>query len=320
MPTHPCLPRTLPVIVTRPAPQAAQWATELRQRGHAAQALPLMEVGPSTSIAAHNALRAALATWPQCRAIMFVSANAVQYFFQHPLVQQSGILAGLLATVAPEIQPPPRTETHTQVQPKLQIGELDTVLPGMPAPYLGPRCWAPGPGTAQALRIAGVPAHRIDSPPHDATQFDSEALWHALPSHPGPGDCVLIVRGGDSTDPTQGTGRQWLAAQITACAANVQFAPVYERRPPSPTPELLARLRTIHAQSAVWLFSSSECISHLLDLLPATWLRHTAVATHPRIAERARQAGFGRVVETKPSLPAVDAALHQLALHPTAPA
>ena len=41
----------------------------------------------------------------------------------------------------------------------------------------GPRAWAPGPGTSQALLEAGVPAAAIDQPPATAPQFDSEALW-----------------------------------------------------------------------------------------------------------------------------------------------
>ena len=45
-----------------------------------------------------------------------------------------------------------------------------------------------------------------------------------------------------------------------------------------------------------WHFSSSEAIGHLLDLAPgADWSAASALATHPRIAEHARGAGFGLV-------------------------
>ena len=44
----------------------------------------------------------------------------------------------------------------------------------------GPRYWATGPGTRQALLDSGVPAARIDAPPADAIQFDTEALWQQV--------------------------------------------------------------------------------------------------------------------------------------------
>lgn len=42
------------------------------------------------------------------------------------------------------------------------------------------RCWAPGPGTSRALREHGIDAAQIDTPPADAGQFDSEALWDVV--------------------------------------------------------------------------------------------------------------------------------------------
>jgi uroporphyrinogen-III synthase len=61
---------------------------------------------------------------------------------------------------------------------------------------------------------------------------------------------------------------------------------------------------------SAWLFSSSQAIANLLTLEPrADWSGARAVATHPRIAESARSAGFGVVCESRPGLDAVIAAL-----------
>jgi len=55
----------------------------------------------------------------------------------------------------------------------------------------------------------------------------------------------------------------------------------------------------------VWLFSSSQCIAHLLrapvDAATLAALRQVPVlATHARIAETARAAGFAAVVPVRP--------------------
>lgn len=69
----------MPVVVTRPAREAQRWVERLRARGIAAQALPLLAIGPAPDPQALHAARAAL---PGCAAVMFVSANAVQAFFE----------------------------------------------------------------------------------------------------------------------------------------------------------------------------------------------------------------------------------------------
>ena len=43
------------------------------------------------------------------------------------------------------------------------------------------------------------------------------------------------------------------------------------------------------------------------------WRAATALATHPRIAERARAAGFGRVVEAAPTIDAIVHAMQTVA-------
>ncbi|MDD2713714.1 MAG: uroporphyrinogen-III synthase, partial [Simplicispira sp.] len=121
-------------LVTRPAREAAQWVAALQQRGIDAQALPLIDIGPPPDAQALNTARQHVTDY---RAIMLVSGNAAQHFFD----------------------------------PKTALTLADKALPAIKT-----RVWSPGPGTAQTLQALGVPAARIDRPAHDAVQFDSEAL------------------------------------------------------------------------------------------------------------------------------------------------
>jgi uroporphyrinogen-III synthase len=171
------------------------------------------------------------------------------------------------------------------------------------------RAWAPGPGTRDALLAAGVDKDLVDAPPPHAAQFDSETLWQHVSSQVVAGDRVMIVRGADA----QGTssGRDWLAEQLAAGGAQVVVLVAYRRQSPKLSEDQLARARqSLEPNGSVWLFSSSQAIAHLRALLPEQdWKAARAVATHPRIAQAARMAGFGVVCESRPSLDAVAAAL-----------
>nr|MBP6778299.1 uroporphyrinogen-III synthase [Piscinibacter sp.] len=64
----------------------------------------------------------------------------------------------------------------------------------------------------------------------------------------------------------------------------------------------------------VWLFSSSEAIDNLAALAgsQADWSQARAVATHGRIAERARRLGLADVGLARPSLDAVSACIQSM--------
>ncbi len=66
------------VLVTRPAADAARWVEQLRARGLAAQALPLIDIAP---VLAPPDLLACWQRLPQYAALVFVSGNAVDHFF-----------------------------------------------------------------------------------------------------------------------------------------------------------------------------------------------------------------------------------------------
>jgi uroporphyrinogen-III synthase len=268
--------RVARLIVTRPVTEAAHWVQVLQAQGWPAHALPLIDIGQPTSAEARAALKAWRADWQLADALMFVSGAAVSHFFA------DGSLA-------------------------------------RPTEPVSTRFWAPGPGTArqlaQALVALGVSPDRIDSPADDAAQFDSEHLWPVVAPQVRPGSHILIVRG-HSADappgegPMAGTGRDWLIRQCEAAGARVDACVAYERRAPVVGEAGRQRMADGMKAGSVWLFSSSEALAALKDLNPgADWSAATALVTHPRIARTARDFGFGRVIESRPSLPDVLRAL-----------
>ena len=261
------------VIVTRPAPDAQRWVDQLQQRGISAEALPLIEIA---SVADLTAARAAWAHLENYAAVMFVSGNAVEHFFAA------------------------RHSHHS-----------DVALPTPDLAALPPiRFMAPGPGTAQALAAQGVPEAQIDTPPADAAQFDSEALWQQIGQRDWSGRRVLIVRGQSGTSDAAAPGREWLSRQLENCDAAVDFLVVYERRSPRFTEAQLQRMAASQRDGSVWLFSSSEALANLP--LAAGWSQARAIATHARIAQAAQLAGWGVVIESRPMLDDIVASIELL--------
>ncbi|MBV8605185.1 MAG: uroporphyrinogen-III synthase [Pelomonas sp.] len=162
-----------------------------------------------------------------------------------------------------------------------------------------------GPGSAAALAAAGVPAAQIVAPPAEAASFDSEQLWLRLDSLDWRGARVLLLRGGG--------GREWLAERLREQGAHTTAYTVYRRQAPRLDAAGAALLGAALAAPPdyAWLLSSSEAVAHLINLLPpgATLAAQRALATHSRIADAARAAGFGHVVPTRPEAPAVALAL-----------
>jgi uroporphyrinogen-III synthase len=262
----------MPVIVTRPEPEATRWVTALQVRGFVATALPLIEISPARNPAA---LRAAWQNIQNYQALMFVSGSAVTHFFESN-------------------------------QPAAQSASAQT------APDIGAaRTWATGPGTQAALLQLGLAPRQIDAPAHNAGQFDSEALWQLVASRVIPGYRVLVVRGGGADG--ESAGRSWLSEQLATAGAVIDTVVAYERHPPQFTPAQLAMAQNATHDGSVWLLSSSEAISNLAACMPGLRLAGArAVATHPRIADAARTAGFGVVCSSRPTLDDVAASIESL--------
>lgn len=263
------------ILVTRPEPQASQWVEQLRAAGEAADALPLIEIGPPPDAAA---VHEAWARLPTTRLVMFVSPNAAMWFARQ---RPAGI--------------------------------------SWPATTLAA---APGPGTAdtirQCLHGAGLRETQIVSPAPDSDQFDSEHLWPLLAALPWQDQQVLIASGGDHGE---ARGRQWLTQQLQHHGARVSVTLVYQRRPAhwtAPQRQLAALARS-QPEDHVWLLSSSEAIDHLRQ----AWAAQEglprgarALATHPRVAENAKLAGFTHVRNTRPTPEAVALARRTWAAEP----
>jgi len=236
-----------------------------------------------TALADTAAVVAAGQRWADYAAVMFVSSHAVSFFFASNTALAQVKQASLAITT---------------------------------------RAWATGPGTRAALLSQGLPAHLVDSPPADAGQFDSEALWQQVQRQISPGARVLIVRGDSSNADEdapdriegQGVGRDWLAQQLHQAGAQVDFVVAYQRS--APVWDAAQRAQAVRAATdgSVWLFSSAESVQHLHALLPGqAWFQARAVATHARIAQAARGLGFSVVKESRPALPDVLASIESLA-------
>lgn len=181
---------------------------------------------------------------------------------------------------------------------------------GWPVPPPPTRLWAPGQGTAQALRDWGVDVARLDAVPASAAQMDSDALWPLVAAQVGPGWRLLVVRG-VSDDGAQ--GRDGLLQRVCAAGGRAESLLAYRRAPPS-WDEAQRQQACEAAHGGVWLFSSREALNHLRRLLPRTsWTQAVALATHPRIADAAHAAGFGRVLTARPTVADVLQALESVA-------
>jgi uroporphyrinogen-III synthase len=177
---------------------------------------------------------------------------------------------------------------------------------------------APGPGTAAALRAAGVA--RVVEPAADAASFDSEALWQQLaPLGPWDGRSVLVLRGGSAAAEAggsegEGEGRDWLIRTLREAGARVEALAVYRRGPPQwgADEQALWTQALAAPDRHVWWFSSSEALGHLPPTPPQAWHGAVALASHPRIAAAARHAGFDDVREVAPVFESLRAALASL--------
>lgn len=280
------------IIVTRPRLEADVWVKQLRALHFDAVALPLIHIGAPAD---NQDVTKAWVNLDQYSAVMFVSSNAVRYFYSSNMP-----LAGeFIASAA----------IKNIVNSELKAAK--------------PRMWATGPGTRDALLAQSVPSDLIDSPDADAAQFDSETLWSTVKHQVKPGDKVLIVRGSSQglndakgAESVKMNGRPWLADQLMAAGAQVDIVISYERRAPVFDAAELALLRQTSTDPSIWLLSSSEAVANLKTISDLNWLNvkasAKAIATHPRIAQAARDAGFGVVYESRPLLKDVVATIESI--------
>jgi len=237
--------------------------------------LPLIETGAPADVESLHRLHQWQSKWHTLNAIMVVSPAAARQFLAPP---------GFCATTSEK--------------------------------SAATRWWSPGPGSARVLRRLltdyGLDADAVDSPPSEAANFDSEALWSVVKHQLHPGFHLLVVRGRtrksgsnpiDDAFAQQGEGREWLMDHCRAAGAQVDICVAYERFAPDWPKDQVSRVETFAPRQHVWMFSSSEGVAELARRMPdGAWRSSTALATHPRIAEAAREAGFQAVLCCKPIL------------------
>lgn len=146
-----------------------------------------------------------------------------------------------------------------------------------------------GPGSERALHAAG-----FDDVIAPSSGFDSESVL-ALPEFTADavaGKGVVIFRGNG--------GRDLLGDTLMQRGATVAHAECYRRKVPEVGAE---RLLALADRADAIVLTSSEGVGNLAAMLgEAVGRLHTVpvICSHPRIAARARAAGFRAVVETAP--------------------
>lgn len=260
------------VIVTRAQREAKRWASDLAAQGFDALALPLMAVGPVADTAA---LKQAWQQLDDYLGVMFVSANAADYFFaSKPLSApdfsaESGTRAWVTGPGTARALLRLGVASQRIDAPAADAGQFDSEALWQ---LVGSRV-RPG---QRVLIVRGADAE-------------------------------------DGADSAQGSGREWFAQRVAAVGAQPEFVVAYRRSAPefSSTERELACQAA--SDGSVWLFSSAQALANLQAALPGqSWLRARALATHPRIASAAKIAGFGVVCESRPTLAEVVAALKLL--------
>ncbi len=259
------------VVITRPAGDAQAWVDALHRAGHDTLALPLIEVGPAANT------QAVVQAWGSCtrfQAMMFVSAQAVRFFFEHQPLNLVWAHGPRCWATGPG--------THKAL---LQAGV--------------PEAWIDSPD-ADAAQFDSEALWQRVSTQVQAGQPVLIVRGQDVSSEP---EATPI-----------GTGRDWLAQQLQAAGASAQFVVAYARHAPTWSSAQLSQAVQAAGDASLWCLSSSQAIDNLARLLPTqSWAHARCVATHPRIAQTAKALGFGDIHLSRPSLADVLVSLESLA-------
>ena len=263
------------VVVTRPASDAATWVAALEAAGHSALSLPLIDIA---AVSHSDAIDHAWTQWPQWQAAMFVSAQAVRFFFAR---QPQGVQLGVHLTRCWATGPGTRKAL-------LQAGVPPSLIDSPPettGQFDSEALWQ---GVTSSVR-SGVPVLVVRG-----TEADRAEPQHAV----------------DHT----GVGRDWLSQQLLAARVPVHYVVVYQRQAPAWTDEQRAQAALAASDGSVWLLSSSQAVANLHHSLPQQdWSQARGIATHARIAQAAHDIGFAEVRLSRPVLADVMASLESLA-------
>ena len=266
------MPPAPQVIVTRPEREALQWVQALQARGIAAEALPLIAIGPPPDLQAVQEARARVLDY---RALMFVSGNAAQHFLDSKT-------ALVLASQAPPAiktrvwSPGPGT---AQTLRALGVPAACIDRPAHDAVQFDSEAlWAQvhgqiGPGD-RVLVVRGTETGT-------AAQEGTGREWLAQ---------QLRAAG----------------AQAEFVVAYTRGAPVFNAA------QKALVCSAVASGALWLLSSSQALAHLCAALPQQDWADARALTTHPRIAEAAHAAGFGAVHECRPALEEVTASIELL--------
>jgi uroporphyrinogen-III synthase len=124
-------------------------------------------------------------------------------------------------------------------------------------------------------------------------QSDSEGLWQSLQDHIQDWQRypVLILKGDG--------GRESLMDHLQAVGAHVEALSIYTRIPLDASSKQWELVRGLHANTSLWVLTSSEAVRHLGNSLPSC-IKSQALCSHPNIAKVAQEIGFTQVVVCDP--------------------
>ena len=134
-------------------------------------------------------------------------------------------------------------------------------------------------------------------------QSDSEGLWQSLQDHIQDWQRypVLILKGDG--------GRESLMDHLQAVGAHVEALSIYTRIPLDASSKQWELVRGLHANTSLWVLTSSEAVRHLGSSFRSAINCH-ALCSHPNIAKVAQEIGFTQVLVCDPG----DESISQAAL------
>ena len=262
------------LFVTRPQPDADKLCASLRARGRNAIAFPVIAI---EALPADAELKRAMAQVEDYRLVVFVSPNAIRRALAH----RRGPWPG-----------------------SVTIGVMGPASRSMLAKLEGANVVSPGSRSSNEI----------------GERFDSESLFAALDEAMGLtrgfGGRVLLVRGTG--------GRAWFADRLRSIGITVEEVEAYRRVLPRVDPDVAEALnRALHeGERVVFIVTSSEGVANLVTMVERSldgfakkervhsWLfANTILAPHPRIADKAREAGFSSVTLCGPGDQGIRAAI-----------
>jgi uroporphyrinogen-III synthase len=149
-----------------------------------------------------------------------------------------------------------------------------------------------GGGSERSIVESGLEFVQIVKP-QDTTAWDSEGLWEALQLAQAQWQGVrMVMIHGEG-------GRNFLAEHLLQAGAQIEEFAVYRRQGLATDDPAWGHINT--KQASLWVFNSSQAGQALQAGLKALgisteFLQHeTAIVSHPRIAAKIQEIGFGHV-------------------------